>query len=80
MALSILLWIYIAFAVGIFIYVLLNLYHIFRFGKFDAPTYFMTGLFLAGYIFILFVSYVYIREIDWQTPIEFFSSNGFSNQ
>lgn len=79
MPLFLILCVYLAFVAGIFIYVLLNLYHIFRFGKFDGPTIFMTGLFLAGFILILFVSYVYLAPIDWSAPIVFFSNDGFTS-
>jgi hypothetical protein len=79
MPLSIILWVFLAFVAGVFLYVLLNLYHIFRFGKFDGPTVFMTGLFLAGFVFILFVSYLYLAPIDWSAPIVLFSNDGFSS-
>lgn len=73
MTIAIFLWIYIAFVSGVFIYALLNLFHILRFGRFDGPTYFMTGLFIAGFAFIIFVTYTFINNIDWSTPLTIFT-------
>lgn len=75
MTLSILLVVYAIVVAGFFLYALLNLFHVVRYGRLDAPTYFMTGAFVAGFLFILFVSYTYIRSIDWDTPLLNITSN-----
>lgn len=54
----------------VFVYALLNLYHVVRYGRLDATLYFMTGLFIAGFIFILFVSWTFIGRIDWSQSID----------
>ncbi len=69
MTLSILLLAYALVVLGFFLYALLNLYHIIRFGRLDAPTYFMTALFIGGFAFILFVSYTFIDDINWDQPL-----------
>jgi len=58
-----------------FLYALFNLFHVLRFGHFDRTTYFVTGTFIAGFLFILFVSYVFIGQIDWTTPIHLLGGN-----
>ncbi|MBI4122046.1 MAG: hypothetical protein HY461_01815 [Parcubacteria group bacterium] len=78
MTLAVFLWVYIAFVAGIFLYALLNLFHILRYGRLDAPTYFMTGLFIAGFLFLTFVSSTFISTVDWSTPVTLFISNSFS--
>lgn len=69
MTLILLLYAYIVIVAGFFLYALLNLYHILRYGRVDAPTYFMTGIFLAGFAFIAFVSLTFIQDVDWSRPL-----------
>ncbi len=69
MTLVLLLYVYIVIVAGFFLYALLNLYHILRYGRVDAPTYFMTGIFLAGFAFITFVSFSFLSTIDWNRPL-----------
>lgn len=62
--------------VGLFLlYALFNLYHIVRFGHFDAASYFMTGLFIAGTLLILFISATYLFGIDFSQGIQLFNGN-----
>lgn len=75
MTLSILLILFAIAVAGIFLYALLNLFHVVRFGHMDAATYFMTGAFIAGFVFILFVSYTFIRQVNWSMPIISISNN-----
>lgn len=65
MTLSVLLIAYIIVVLGFLVYALFNLFHIMRFGRMDAATYFMTAAFVAGFAFILFVSYTFIDNIDF---------------
>lgn len=69
MTLVILLYLYIIIVAAFFLYALMNLYHILRYGRVDAPTYFMTGIFLAGFAFIVFVSFTFLSRIDWNRPL-----------
>jgi hypothetical protein len=75
--LSIFLVIYGLAVAMMLIYALFNLYHILRFGHFDRASYFMTGLFIAGFLFILFVSYLYIRQVDFTDEIDLFEKSNF---
>jgi len=73
-SLSVFLIIYFVIAAIAFFIGLFNLYHIFRFGHYDAQSYFMTGIFITGMILIVFISGIYIIDIDWNSTIKLFSS------
>lgn len=74
MTLMIFLIIYLILAALFFVYALFSLYHIFRFGHFDAASYFMTGLFIGGYLLLLFVSFVFLSGIDWSSTLNVFNA------
>jgi hypothetical protein len=79
---SFLLILYLIAVAIVLIYALINLYHVFRYGRMDAPTYFMTGLFVAGFLVILFISSTAITQIDWSQTIDLlgaFSPNSGAN-
>lgn len=80
MTLNILLIAYGIVVIAFFIYALFTLFHVLRYGRLDAPTYFVTGAFVAGFAFILFVSYTFIRDVDWKQPIFTFSTTTFDNK
>jgi hypothetical protein len=69
--LFIFLIIYLALIFVCFIFLLFNLYHLFKFGILDLETVFVSFFFLAVLAIIVFVSYQQIVKIDWQQP--FFS-------
>lgn len=73
--LSIFLIIYLILAGIALLLTMVNLYHVLRFGHYDAQSYFMTGVFTAGLILIGFVSLIFISEIDWTQEITLFSSS-----
>jgi len=56
------------------LYGLLSLWHVFNFPHVDSITYFVSGLFIAGIILIVFVSLMLILQIDWSLTFELFSS------
>ncbi len=58
------------------IYALFNLYHMFRFGHFDRLSYFATGIFLAGFLFILFASSTFLLQVNWSDSLSVFSGSG----
>lgn len=80
---SFFLLLYLVAVTVVFLYALVNLYHVFRYGRMDAVTYFMTGIFIAGFIVLLFISYTFITQIDWSQSVNLlgtFSPNpGMSN-
>ncbi len=79
MTLTVLLFLYLFVVACFFLYALFNLFHVLRFGRLDAPTYFVTGAFVAGFLFIAFVSYTYIRDIDWSKPLFTMTTPSFNN-
>lgn len=80
MTIHVLLIVYALIVVAFFIYALFTLFHVLRYGRLDAPTYFITGAFVAGFLFILFVSYTFIRDIDWKQPLFSFSTPTFEGK
>lgn len=75
----VLLVLYLFAAAGFLLYAIFNLFHVLRYGRPDAPTYIATAAFLAGFILISFVSYTYIRTVDWSQPLFTYSASSFSN-
>jgi hypothetical protein len=51
------------------VFAIFNLYHLFSFGFLSFLSFFMTFLFLAGTILILFITYVFASQIDWSQTI-----------
>lgn len=79
-SLNFILIIFLVLIAALFVYALFNLYHIFRYGHLDAASYFVTGLFVAGFIFILFVSYSHLSQIDFNDTFNIFGDiSSFSN-
>jgi len=64
--LYIMLIIYAVFVVIFLIFALINIYHMVTFGFISFESFFMTFLLLAGTILILFTTYTYAQEIDWE--------------
>lgn len=80
MTLSVLLIVYVLVVAAFFLYALFTLFHVLRYGRLDAATYFATGAFVAGFVFIGFVSYTFINKIDWSQPIFTFSTPSFETK
>jgi len=70
--LYIFLYIYLAFIVVSLIFALFNIYHVIRFGSLNSTTVLSSFLFIVGIIIILWISYQWLAEINWQEIIEIF--------
>lgn len=68
-SLYILLIIYAIALIGIFVIAGFNLYHLFSYGFLSFSSFFVTFLFLAGVVLILFITYQYGAQIDWSQTI-----------
>lgn len=64
-SLSALLIVYGIFLLFFVIFAFVNLYHLIAYGFLSFESYFMTFIFLAGTILILFITYKYGIEINW---------------
>lgn len=66
---SVILYVYLGL-VGLFIiFCLVDLYHVVRFGFLNSTTVGMTFVFIAGSAILLFISYTYLKDIDWSQQI-----------
>jgi len=70
--LYIFLYIYLAFIVVSLIFALFNIYHVIRFGSLNSTTVFSSFVFVVGIIVILWVSYQWLAEVNWQEFIYLF--------
>ncbi|MFA5358576.1 MAG: hypothetical protein WC310_01990 [Patescibacteria group bacterium] len=69
--LSIFLYLYIGLVVVFLFFAFFNIYHAIRFSFWDFATFFITFLFIAATIIIMFVSFDYIRQVNWKEGFEF---------
>ncbi|OGF30634.1 hypothetical protein A2533_00020 [Candidatus Falkowbacteria bacterium RIFOXYD2_FULL_35_9] len=74
--LSLFLYIYLAFIAVFLFYTFFNLYHIIRFGFVSFWAYFLTFAYIGLSIIALFISYIYIAEIDWSATLTVFQIIG----
>lgn len=51
------------------IFAAVNLYHVFKFGFVDLPTFWATFLFLAVTALNIFIVWIFIQQIDWNTSL-----------
>ncbi|MCX6744358.1 MAG: hypothetical protein NTX82_02430 [Candidatus Parcubacteria bacterium] len=70
-SLYVLLIIYAIALAGFFIFAIFNLYHLFNYGFLSFTSFFVTFLFLAGVVLILFITYQFGSQIDWSQTITF---------
>ena len=61
-----LLIVYAVFIIIFLNFAIINLYHMLAYGFLSFESFFMTFLFLAGVILVLFITYKLGLEIDWQ--------------
>lgn len=80
MTLSALLIVYLIIIALAVVYALINLFHIFRHGHFDAKSYFVTGIFMAGFLLILGISASFLFTVDWAATIELNLFGSTTNQ
>jgi len=60
------LYVYLAFIIVSLIFALFNIYHVVRFGSLNSTTVFSSFIFIVGIIVILWISYQWLAEINWQ--------------
>lgn len=72
LSLSIFLYIYLAFLLLWFIFCLVAIFHMLKFGFKNFTTFFTTFVFISIAIIMLITSYSYIVKIDWQMNITIF--------
>lgn len=70
-SLYVLLIIYAIALAGFLIFAIFNLYHLFNYGFLSFTSFFVTFLFLAGVVLILFITYQFGSQIDWSQTIVF---------
>ena len=70
--LYIFLYICLAFIAVSLIFALFNIYHVIRFGSLNSTTVFSSFVFVVGIIVILWVSYQWLAEVNWQEFIYLF--------
>lgn len=63
------LYAYLAFLVLWAFFAFFNLYHVIRFSFWGFTAFFVTFLFVAGSVIVLFLSFEYFRAVDWQQPL-----------
>jgi hypothetical protein len=64
------LYIYFGLAAVCGLFFLANLYHVIRFGTLNFGTVFMSFIFIAGLVLLVYFSYSQIQLINWQQKIE----------
>jgi hypothetical protein len=67
--LSIFLYIYLAFLAVWALFVFTSMYHILKFGVKNMITFSVTFIFIAVAVFLLFFSYLFISEIQWDMNV-----------
>lgn len=67
--LSILLIPYILFIIAWFIFCIVAVYHMMKFGFKNFTTFITTFIFISVAIIMLYASFNYINKIDWQTEV-----------
>ncbi|MFC1598470.1 hypothetical protein ACFL2U_00440 [Patescibacteria group bacterium] len=68
-SLYLLLGTYAVLVVIFLIFAIINLYHLLAFGFISFESFFMTFIFVAGIILVLFITYKLGLEIDWAQSI-----------
>lgn len=61
----VLYYIYIGLVALYALFAFFDLFHVVRFGFWNTTTTFVTFLFLAGSVIILFVSFQWLGDVDW---------------
>jgi hypothetical protein len=69
LSLYLLLGTYAVLVVIFLIFAIINLYHLLAFGFISFESFFMTFIFIAGIVLILFITYKLGLEIDWSQSI-----------
>ena len=67
------------FALIFLIFVLIDIYHLAHFTEIHFASFFMTFIFLAGVVYILFWSWTLMQTINWQEIITIFQNISFNS-
>jgi len=67
------LYVYYAFLAVWFLFFLVSVYHIFKFGFKNFTTFFTTLIFIGFALILLSISFSFILAIDWNTEITIFT-------
>lgn len=73
--LSFFLYLYLAFLLFWFIFSVIAVYHMFKFGFKNITTYLTVFLYITLAAFILIASFTYIAQVDWNQ--DFFQINNY---
>ncbi len=63
----------IIYAICVFVFLglaIVNMYHILRFGLLRAPSIIITFLFVVLFVGVVVATFLLLREIDWQQPLQ----------
>lgn len=64
-----LLYFYAFFALLGLLFLFFNVYHMAKFGLQNAKTYFFITLYMGSFFAILFVSFLFLAQVDWSQSI-----------
>gem|GEM_PF-4599665 len=70
--LSIIFPLYFLFILFIIIFFLVHLYHLYQFSFWNTFGYVATGIYIIMFLSTLGISFMYISQIDWTAPLNFF--------
>ena len=68
------LYIYFAFLFAWFIFFVISIYHIIKFGFKNFSTFFVSFIFIGVAIILLSISFNFIKEIDWTITTDLFKN------
>jgi ABC-type maltose transport system permease subunit len=66
------LYLYLLFILVWLVFSLIALYHIMHYGQIGFTSFIATFIYLAGAVVILYLSYQYLSQIDWNVGITIF--------
>ncbi len=69
------LFLYLLFVVVWIIFSFIALFHIIKYGQVNFLTFFTTFIYIAGSIVILYLSYGYLSQIDWEIGLTIFQGS-----
>ncbi len=70
-SMSVMLIAYGVLVLAFLIFAVVNLYHVLKFGFLGFESFFVTFIFIAGTILVLFITYKLGLEIDWTQTLAF---------
>ena len=70
---------YFIFLVFFAIFAYFDIYHVLKFGTLNFTNFLATFIFFGVTTLILFLTYQYINQIDWTTPVSLFQGVSFNS-